>query len=62
LVKNKTHNSYEKVSKLAGGGVLKVGVCYFINKRLFIDILVNDLYQRLILKHTLPMASRQEQG
>lgn len=37
--------SEEKVSKLAYGGVLKSGVCYFLTECIFLDVFVDYLYQ-----------------
>lgn len=44
-LKNKTHCGRAKTSKFAGGGILKVGVQYFIGKHLFTTIFADYLYQ-----------------
>lgn len=44
-LKNKSQFGHETVSKWAVGGVLKSGVTYFINRRIFIDLFLDYLYQ-----------------
>lgn len=44
-LRNKSQCGHETVSKWTIGGVLKTGVCYFISKRVFIDVFVDYLYQ-----------------
>lgn len=44
-LKNKSQCGKETVSKWAIGGVLKTGIYYFINRRVFIDVFIDYLYQ-----------------
>lgn len=42
---NRSQCSHEKLSKSAFGIVLKFGSCYFITRRIFLDLFVDYLYQ-----------------
>lgn len=44
-IHNKADCSREKISKIAIGGVLKTGICYFATENLFFDFFVDYLYQ-----------------
>lgn len=49
-LKNKSHCTHETVSKLAVGGVIKTGICYFFTGHTFIDVFVDYLYQPVHFK------------
>lgn len=49
-LKNKSRCSRETVSKFATGGILKIGIYYFITTNVFIDLFADYLYQPVNFK------------